>query len=94
MSGLTPLDLTALTVAAVLVGFAKTGVGGVVAISVAVFATVLPARESTGALLPLLLVGDLVDVRTYRARGGSRTTTPTPVACGFSSPRRALASPR
>lgn len=56
-----------LAVAALLVGFAKTAVGGVAAISVAIFAGVLPARESTGALLPLLLVGDLLAIRAYRA---------------------------
>ena len=55
-----------LGVAALLVGFAKTAVGGVAAISVALFAAVLPARASTGALLPLLLVGDVVAVATYR----------------------------
>ncbi|MFH5821065.1 sulfite exporter TauE/SafE family protein [Georgenia sp. AZ-5] len=36
-------------------------------ISVAVFAAVLPAKASTGALLVLLLVGDLFAVRSYRA---------------------------
>ncbi|MDP9396594.1 MAG: sulfite exporter TauE/SafE family protein [Actinomycetota bacterium] len=55
-----------LAAAALLVGFAKTAVGGVAAISVALFAAVLPARASTGALLPLLLVGDVVAVGTYR----------------------------
>ena len=58
--------LVALGVAAVLVGFAKTAIGGVGLVSVALFATVLPARESTGALLPLLLVGDVVAVLLYR----------------------------
>jgi uncharacterized protein len=57
---------TALVVAACLVGFAKTALGGVGAVSVALFAAVLPARESTGALLPLLLVGDVVAVTLYR----------------------------
>lgn len=55
-----------LGVAALLVGFAKTSIGGVAAISVALFATVLPARESSGALLPLLIVGDLLAVGAYR----------------------------
>lgn len=66
MLGLTALDWSLLLVAALLVGFAKTAIGGVAAISIAIFAAVLPARESTGALLPLLLVGDLVAVRLYR----------------------------
>jgi uncharacterized membrane protein YfcA len=38
-------------------------------VSVAVFAAVLPARESTGALLLLLLVGDVVAVWHYRRDG-------------------------
>ena len=53
-------------VAAFCVGFAKTAIGGVASISVALFAAVLPARESTGVLLPLLLVGDLLAVGAYR----------------------------
>lgn len=60
------LQISALLVAALLVGFSKTAISGVSAISVALFASVLPARESTGALLPLLLVGDVVAVRAYR----------------------------
>ncbi len=67
MLGLDPTAWVLLAVAALLVGFAKTAVGGVASISVAVFAAVLPARESTGALLPLLLVGDVLAVGAYRA---------------------------
>jgi uncharacterized protein len=55
-----------LGVAAFLVGVSKTSVGGLSALSVAVFAAVLPARQSTGTLLPLLLVGDVLAVSTYR----------------------------
>jgi len=61
-----------LGVAALLVGFAKTAIGGVASISVAVFAAVLPARESTGVLLPLLMVGDVVAVASYRAHADWR----------------------
>ncbi len=60
------LDWTVLATAAALVGFAKTAVGGVGAIATALFATVLPARQSTGALLPLLIAGDVVAVTSYR----------------------------
>ncbi|MDR1151479.1 MAG: sulfite exporter TauE/SafE family protein [Bifidobacteriaceae bacterium] len=48
------------------VGFAKTAIGGVASVSVALFAWVLPAKASTGALLVLLLVGDVVAVAIYR----------------------------
>ncbi|TDC20481.1 sulfite exporter TauE/SafE family protein [Streptomyces sp. 8K308] len=66
MSGLSGVDWALLGVAAVLVGLAKTSIGGIGSISVAVFAAVLPARESSGALLPLLIFGDMLAVRAYR----------------------------
>ncbi|OON77267.1 sulfite exporter TauE/SafE family protein [Streptomyces tsukubensis] len=58
--------LAALAAAATLVGFSKTAVSGANTVSLAVFAAVLPARESTGVLLPVLLVGDVLAVLTYR----------------------------
>ncbi|MFE1772963.1 TSUP family transporter [Streptomyces sp. NPDC059008] len=66
MSDLGVVSLGTLVVAALLVGVSKTAVSGVGALSVALFAAVLPARESTGVLLPLLLVGDVLAVRAYR----------------------------
>lgn len=56
----------ALAAAAVLVGFSKTAVSGANTVSLAVFAAVLPARESTGVLLPILIAGDTIAVLTYR----------------------------
>ncbi|MFF2808574.1 TSUP family transporter [Streptomyces sp. NPDC058000] len=58
--------LAVLVPAALLVGVSKTAVSGVGTLGVALFAIVLPARESTGVLLPLLLVGDVLAVRAYR----------------------------
>ncbi|GAA2156114.1 hypothetical protein FHX52_4154 [Humibacillus xanthopallidus] len=55
-----------LGVAAVLVGFAKTAIGGVGSIAIAIFALVLPTKESTAAILLLLLIGDVVAVWHYR----------------------------
>ena len=51
---------------ALLIGFGKTALGSVALVAVALFALVLPARESTGAILVLLLVGDVVAVSIYR----------------------------
>ena len=67
VEGLSAADLILLALGALLVGFAKTSIGGVGSISVALFAAVLPARESTGALLPLLIAGDLFALQAYRA---------------------------
>ncbi len=52
--------------AALVIGFSKTSLGGLAVISIAIFATVLPAKESTAAVLVLLIVGDLVAVTHYR----------------------------
>lgn len=63
---LSPADVAALAFAALLVGFSKTAVSGANTVSLAVFAAVLPARESTGVLLPILIIGDVLAVLTYR----------------------------
>ncbi|MEU7339277.1 MULTISPECIES: sulfite exporter TauE/SafE family protein [unclassified Streptomyces] len=59
-------EFAALAAAALLVGFSKTAVSGANTVSLAIFAAVLPARASTGVLLPLLIVGDVLAVATYR----------------------------
>ncbi|MFB7495504.1 sulfite exporter TauE/SafE family protein [Streptomyces sp. NPDC056161] len=59
-------EYAALAFAALLVGFSKTAVSGANTVSLAVFAAVLPARASTGVLLPVLIAGDLLAVATYR----------------------------
>jgi len=61
------LDFSLLAVAASLVGLSKTAMPGAGTIAVALFAAVLPAKESTGALLALLILGDLFAVWTYHA---------------------------
>lgn len=64
--------LLLLALAAATVGLAKTSIGGFSLITVAVFAALLPSRQSTGVLLPLLLVGDVLAVRTYHAHADWR----------------------
>jgi len=63
---ITHWEFAALAAAAVLVGFSKTAVSGANTVSLAIFAAVLPARESTGVLLPILIAGDVLAVLTYR----------------------------
>ena len=65
------IELTALTwgvvvTGALLVGVAKTALPGLATFVAAMFAAVLPARESTAVLLVLLMVGDLVAIWVYR----------------------------
>ena len=73
LATLSALEIALLAVAASLVGLSKTALPGAGTITVAVFAAVLPARESTGALLVLLILGDLFAVRTYHAHADWRT---------------------
>ena len=55
-----------MTIAALVIGYSKTALGGLAVIAVAIFATIMPAKESTAAILTLLLVGDLVACWHYR----------------------------
>lgn len=64
--GITPWEFAALAAAAMVVGFSKTAVSGANTVSLAVFAAILPARASTGVLLPILICGDILAVLTYR----------------------------
>ena len=55
-----------LALAAVITGLSKTALPGAGTLSVAIFAAVLPARQSTGTLLLLLIVADIFAVVAYR----------------------------
>ena len=55
-----------LAVAALVVGLSKTAVPGAGTVAVAIFAAVLPAKQSTGTILLLLIVADIFAVVTYR----------------------------
>jgi len=53
-------------VAAVLIGVSKTGIAGVGMLIVVIFAQIMPAKQATGIVLPLLCFGDFVAVASYR----------------------------
>jgi uncharacterized membrane protein YfcA len=55
-----------LYVAATISGFSKTGIPGISILSVSIFALILPARESTGVVLPLLIFADVFAYFVYR----------------------------
>jgi uncharacterized membrane protein YfcA len=55
-----------MAVGAFFTGLSKTGIAGAGVLTVALFANVIPARESTGALLPLLLCADVFGVAFFR----------------------------
>jgi uncharacterized membrane protein YfcA len=63
---LEPWQWALLAVAAFCSGLSKTGFAGVGVLSVAIFANTLPALNSTGALLPLLVCADCFGVAFFR----------------------------
>ena len=58
--------LALMALAAAIIGYSKTALGGLAVIAVAIFATVLPAKESTAAILAILIVGDVIACWHYR----------------------------
>jgi len=69
---LTPEQWALAVVAALLVGVAKTGIAGIGMLFVVIFAQILPAKQATGLVLPLLCFGDLVAVASYRQHANWR----------------------
>ncbi len=61
-----PWVWTLAALAALCVGLSKTGFGGLGIVSVSLFAQLFPAKESTGALLPLMIFADCFAVWFYR----------------------------
>ena len=66
MMHFTPWQWVIVLLAAIVVGISKTGVSGLGLLAVTIFAQVIPAKQSTGLVLPLLIVGDIVAVASYR----------------------------
>lgn len=52
-------------VAALIVGISKAGIGGLGMLAVVMFAQIMPAKQATGLVLPLLCFGDVVAAAVY-----------------------------
>lgn len=52
-------------VTALIVGFSKTGIGGLMMLTIPILAGVFGGKESTGILLPMLMIGDIIAVKYY-----------------------------
>lgn len=51
---------------ALAIGLAKTGINGLGMLAVVIFANLLPARQASGVVLPMLVLADVVAVAAYR----------------------------
>lgn len=65
MPHLTPIQWLLAVIAALGIGMSKSGLAGMGLIQVLIFAFLFGARQSTGILLPMLLVGDVCAVRIF-----------------------------
>ena len=63
---LSPLALVCIFLAALMVGIAKTFIGGLGVLIVILMAMAFPGKMSTGVLLPMLIVADIFAVIFYR----------------------------
>lgn len=62
---LSPNDILLLIVAAAGIGISKSGFAGISMVHVLVFAFVFGAKSSTGVLLPMLIIGDLLAIKIH-----------------------------
>ena len=66
---------------AFLIGFSKTGIGGVMMLAIPILASVFGGKDSTGIMLPMLLVGDIFAIGYYhRSADWRNVITPLPWA--------------
>jgi uncharacterized protein len=78
---LSPIDWVVVGLCAFLAGVSKTGLPGLGILHVPLMAMVLPARQSTGILLGMLILGDLFAATYYRRRAEwSHVIRPLPAA--------------
>lgn len=63
---LEPVQWLWVIVAAFLVGFSKTGISGFTMLVIPILATVFGGKDSTGIMLPMLIIGDIFAVFYYQ----------------------------
>lgn len=61
-----PWQWALLATGALLVGISKTGIAGLGMLSVVIFSHLMPTKQATGIVLPLLCLGDIIGVFLYR----------------------------
>jgi uncharacterized membrane protein YfcA len=60
-----PWEWALVLFAALVVGISKAGIGGLGMLAVVIFAQLMPAKQATGMVLPLLCFGDIVAAAVY-----------------------------
>ena len=60
------MQLLLFCLAGLIIGFAKTSIGSMALIAIAIMASIFPVKESTGIVLTMILFADLVAVSSFR----------------------------
>lgn len=66
MTELSLIQWVVMAAAAVIIGLAKCGLPGLGILAIPMVAAVIPAKTSTGFILPMLIAGDIIGVLYYR----------------------------
>jgi uncharacterized membrane protein YfcA len=66
MMSLSPWEWALAIFAALIVGVSKAGIAGLGMLAVLIFTRLMPAKQATGMVLPLLCFGDIVATAAYR----------------------------
>ncbi|MEI6563969.1 MAG: sulfite exporter TauE/SafE family protein [bacterium] len=66
MNELSWFQWAVMALAAVIIGLSKSGLPGLGILAIPMVAAVIPAKTSTGFILPMLIVGDVIGVLYYR----------------------------
>ena len=65
MTPLEPWHWVLAVLAALIVGLSKAGIGGLGMLAVVLFAQIMPAKQATGVVLPLLCFGDIIGATVF-----------------------------
>jgi uncharacterized membrane protein YfcA len=63
---LSGLQWVVMALAAMIIGLSKSGLPGLGVLAIPIVAAIIPAKTSTGFILPMLIVGDVIGVIYYR----------------------------
>ena len=66
MIDFSPLQWSVALICAVMIGFTKTGIPGVGTLVIPLMAAIIPAKESTGFVLPMLAMADILAIIYWR----------------------------
>jgi uncharacterized protein len=66
MLNVSSVDWLIIGTAALIIGISKTGIPGIGILAIPLVAWVIPAKSSTGVILPMLIVGDIFAVMYYK----------------------------